>query len=187
MAAVAAVAKQGIEAPNFLETELSPGYLAEHRSEALEYFERVTGGPPTPLQVTMAQVQATAGYDTYDRLPSITAPTLVLNGADDPLIPAENARILAERIPGAELILVEGARHDYKVEKRAEIDPAVLDFLGRHSGQAPVPAALPATGSGGLLSQESTSLPTWWYALAAGGTLLIMGGLAGQWRARRRR
>jgi len=187
MAAVAAVAKQGIEAPNFLETEFSPGYLAEHRSEALEYFERVSGGPPTPLQVTMAQVQATAGYDTYDRLPSITAPTLVLNGADDPLVPAENARILAERIPGAELILVEGARHDYKVEKRAEVDPAVLDFLGRHSGQAPVPAALPAAGSGGLLGEEGSSLPTWWYALAAGGTLLIMGGLAAQWRARRRR
>ena len=53
---------------------------------------------------------------------------------------------------------------------------------------APAPAAeLPSTGSGGLLGEEGSSLPTWWYALAAGGTLLIMGGLAGQWRARRRR
>jgi len=53
---------------------------------------------------------------------------------------------------------------------------------------APAPAAeLPSTGSGGLLGEEGSSLPTWWYALAAGGTLLIMGGLAGQWRARSRR
>ena len=53
---------------------------------------------------------------------------------------------------------------------------------------APAPAAeLPSAGSGGLLGEEGSSLPTWWYALAAGGTLLIMGGLAGQWRARRRR
>jgi len=53
---------------------------------------------------------------------------------------------------------------------------------------APAPAAeLPSAGSGGLLGEEGISLPTWWYALAAGGTLLIMGGLAGQWRARRRR
>jgi hypothetical protein len=52
---------------------------------------------------------------------------------------------------------------------------------------APAPAALPAAGSGGLLGEEGSSLPTWWYALAAGGTLLIMGGLAAQWRARRRR
>jgi hypothetical protein len=53
---------------------------------------------------------------------------------------------------------------------------------------APAPAAeLPSAGSGGLLGEEGSSLPTWWYALAAGGALLIMGGLAGQWRARRRR
>jgi len=53
---------------------------------------------------------------------------------------------------------------------------------------APAPAAeLPSAGSGGLLGEEGISLPTWWYALAAGGTLLIMGGLAGLWRARSRR
>jgi hypothetical protein len=53
--------------------------------------------------------------------------------------------------------------------------------------EAPAPAALPAAGSGGLLGEEGSSLPTWWYALPAGGTLLIMGGLAGLWRARSRR
>jgi ketosteroid isomerase-like protein len=52
---------------------------------------------------------------------------------------------------------------------------------------APAPGALPATGSGGLLSEQGSGVPTWWYALLAGGALLIMGGLAGQWRARRRR
>jgi pimeloyl-ACP methyl ester carboxylesterase len=79
-----------------------------------------------------AHTLAAGGHDTYDRLPSITAPTLVLNGADDPILPAENARILAERIPGAELILVEGARTEYKDEKQEEADAAVLDFLRRH-------------------------------------------------------
>jgi hypothetical protein len=53
---------------------------------------------------------------------------------------------------------------------------------------APAPAAeLPSAGSGGLLGEEGSSLPTWWYALPAGGILLIMAGLAGQWRVRRRR
>jgi hypothetical protein len=42
---------------------------------------------------------------------------------------------------------------------------------------APAPAAeLPSAGSGGLLGEEGSSLPTWWYALAAGGTLLLVGG-----------
>jgi len=57
---------------------------------------------------------------------------------------------------------------------------------------APAPAAViapapPTTGSGGILGEEGSGVAAWWYALAAGGTLLIMGGLAGQWRARRRR
>ncbi len=46
----------------------------------------------------------------------------------------------------------------------------------------------PSTGSGGLLGEQGGSLPTWCYALLAGGTLLIiMGGFAGEWRARSRR
>jgi len=56
---------------------------------------------------------------------------------------------------------------------------------------APAPAAViapapPVTGSG-TLGEEAIGVAAWWYALAAGGTLLIMGGLAGQWRVRRRR
>ena len=53
---------------------------------------------------------------------------------------------------------------------------------------APAPAAeLPSAGSGGLLGQEGSSLPTWWYALAAGGTLLLAAGLAGVAMTRYRR
>jgi pimeloyl-ACP methyl ester carboxylesterase len=184
--ALAARITQGVTAPNFLEILFSPGYLAEHRSEAIEYVERLNAGPPTP-QVTIAQAQAITGHDTYDRLPSITAPTLVVHGADDPLIPAENGRILAERIPSAELILLEGARHRYQLEKPAEAEAAVLDFLRRHAGQVPAPVALPAAGSGGLLGEEGSSLPTWWYALAAGGALLVLGGLVSLRRTGNRR
>ena len=186
LAALIAGMTQGVTAPNFLESWFSSGYLAEHRSEAIEHLHWQPD-PETPIQVLQAELGAAARHDTYDRLPSITAPTLVLHGTDDRLLPVQDGRILAERIPGAELILFEGAGHSYMLEKQAEADAAVLDFLRRHQGQVAVPSALPATGSGGLLGEEGSSLPTWWYALAAGGTLLIMGGLAGQWRARRRR
>jgi ketosteroid isomerase-like protein len=53
---------------------------------------------------------------------------------------------------------------------------------------APAPAAaLPSTGSGGLLGEEGRSLPTWWYALAAGGALLLAAGLAREAMTRYRR
>jgi pimeloyl-ACP methyl ester carboxylesterase len=134
VAAFTAFLTQGrdVTTPNFLEALFSPAYLADHHSEAVEYVGRLNSGVPAPLQAIMAQAQAITAHDTYDRLPSITAPTLILHGADDPLQPAENARILAERIPGAELILLEGARHAYQLEKQAEVDAAVLDFLRRH-------------------------------------------------------
>jgi hypothetical protein len=41
---------------------------------------------------------------------------------------------------------------------------------------APAPA-LPAAGSGGLLGEEGSGAPIWWCALAAGGALLVVGGL----------
>lgn len=178
---------KGISDPALQEVLFSPAYLAEHGSEIMEAFERFPDYPETPPEVATAQWLAIQGHDTYDRLPSISAPTLVLHGTDDPLVPAANGRILAERIPGAELVLLEGARHLYLSEKQAETDAAVLAFLRVPSGEAAVPApAMPAAGSSGLLAKEKSGVATWWYALAAGGALLVMVGLAGLGTARSR-
>ncbi|HEV7465693.1 MAG TPA: alpha/beta fold hydrolase, partial [Candidatus Dormibacteraeota bacterium] len=51
--------------------------------------------------VFAAQQAAVRGHDTWDTLPRISAPTLVLHGTEDAAVPAENGRILAGRIPGA--------------------------------------------------------------------------------------
>jgi 3-oxoadipate enol-lactonase len=119
--------------PALLEVLFSPDYLAEHLSDLREVFQRSADYPRTSPEAYGAQLRAVAGYDTYDRLPDIAAPTLVLHGTDDPLIPAANGRILAERIPEAKLVLFESARHGYYLEKQAEADAAVLDFLRAHA------------------------------------------------------
>jgi pimeloyl-ACP methyl ester carboxylesterase len=69
-----------------------------------------------------------------DRLGEIAAPALILHGTEDRMIHPENARILSERIPRAELVLLEGAGHLYHSEQAEAADRAVLDFIGRHSG-----------------------------------------------------
>ena len=46
-----------------------------------------------------------------DRISEIRAPTLVLAGDSDILIPPENGRILVDAIPGAEFCTTEGAGH----------------------------------------------------------------------------
>jgi pimeloyl-ACP methyl ester carboxylesterase len=129
-------AVDSVVSPALLDLLFSPDYLAEHGSELLQNFQRMADYPRTSPEAYMAQLRAAARYDTYDRLPDIAAPTLVLHGTDDPLLPPGNARILAERIPGAKLVLFEGARHAYLLEKQAEADAAVLDFLRAHSEKA---------------------------------------------------
>jgi len=87
------------------------------------------------------QYGAAVRHDTRDRLGQISAPTLVIAGDEDPLIVPENSRYLAEHIPGAELVLLAGARHAFNVEFEEECNRAVLDFILRHSTERSVAPA----------------------------------------------
>jgi pimeloyl-ACP methyl ester carboxylesterase len=80
------------------------------------------------------QWEAMQGFDSFDRLPELRVPTLILHGTEDQAIPFGNAELLAERIPGAELVPLEGAGHLYHSEKAEAADAAVLDFVRRHEG-----------------------------------------------------
>ena len=79
------------------------------------------------------QWEAMREFDSYERLPDIRAPTLILHGTEDQMVPVANARLLAERIPGAELVLLEGAGHVYHSEQPERADRAVLEFIRRNS------------------------------------------------------
>jgi pimeloyl-ACP methyl ester carboxylesterase len=72
------------------------------------------------------------GFDAYERLHHIAVPTLVMHGTEDAVIDVENARILAERIPNSELVLLEGAGHLYHSEQPDRVDGVVLDFVRAH-------------------------------------------------------
>jgi len=93
-----------------------------------------------PPEAFGRQVQAAIRHKTFDRLADIRCPTLVITGSDDKIVPADNSRILAERIPGAELAVLLGAGHGYLVEKAAESNAIVLEFLCRHRRSAARPA-----------------------------------------------
>ena len=113
-----------------MELFYSSRYRREHAEEARQ---RIGSYLPlrTPPDAYARQLAACLTFDVYDRLPQIAAPTLVINGADDALIPAENSRIIAQRIPGAELMLLPEASHLYFHEMPEETNAAVADFLRR--------------------------------------------------------
>ena len=109
----------------------APGFPDRHPEHVAEDL-RIGGAQPKHPQGGRRQWEAMQGFDSFDRLPSLRVATLVLHGTEDQAIPVENARLLAERIPNAELVLLEGAGHLYHSERAAEADAAVLDFVERH-------------------------------------------------------
>jgi pimeloyl-ACP methyl ester carboxylesterase len=115
-----------------LEAMFTPRFVAGNPQIRDLYVQRVTN--PLPARVQRLHYEASQGHDACDRLGEIRAPALVIHGTEDEVNPTANAAILAERIPGAELVLIEGARHGYFLEFREEADGAVLDFLRRHNG-----------------------------------------------------
>jgi pimeloyl-ACP methyl ester carboxylesterase len=90
-----------------------------------------------PYYQTMAAT-ARLAWDPYlhdpklrKRLHRVTAPTLVVRGAQDTLIPAEHAATYAAEIPGARLTEVAGAAHLLALEKPAELAALVREHVGR--------------------------------------------------------
>lgn len=75
---------------------------------------------------------ATVFHDTVSRLDDIQAPTLVMQGGEDGMAPFGVAELLAERIPDAELAVVEGAGHAYPLEQPEESLRILLEWYDAH-------------------------------------------------------
>ncbi|UCF26648.1 MAG: alpha/beta hydrolase [Chloroflexota bacterium] len=74
--------------------------------------------------------QLLKGWTVMDRLSDIQAPTLVIAGRDDFLFPPEHQAILADRLPNAELVLIERAGHNPQDERLDEVIVVIQHFFG---------------------------------------------------------
>lgn len=106
----------------------TPEFIESH-SDVLEERLRLSLINPTPIETAMRQMAAVQAFDAFDRLTKIKAPTLVIHGDRDLLVPVANAYVLKERIPGAELHIVEDAGHLFTFECPEESAAAVVEFL----------------------------------------------------------
>jgi pimeloyl-ACP methyl ester carboxylesterase len=64
-----------------------------------------------------------------DRVGQIAAPTLALGGTADQMTPPKYAAFLAEKIPGARLVMIEGAGHLVMLEQPELVARHVEQFL----------------------------------------------------------
>jgi proline iminopeptidase len=70
-------------------------------------------------------------FDLREALPGIDVPTLVVVGSEDWICPPSQSRLIAECVPGAELLEIAGANHAVHVEANAQVLAGVRDFLTR--------------------------------------------------------
>src|SRR6202034_4129630 len=84
---------------------------------------------PTSPAGYLAQLQAIVAWESFSRLPQITAPTLVIHGRADRLVPPGNGELIAARIPGAQLVLIERASHLFSTDQPEAAEKAVFEFL----------------------------------------------------------
>ncbi len=120
------------QGPSAIADAMLPKLLGEtslhHRPELVESVRRI---------ITRNQVSGIAGDlmamearpDSVPLLPSITCPTLVLVGDEDVATPPAEARLMAERIPGARLTTIPGAGHLANLEQPEAFNRAVADFV----------------------------------------------------------
>ena len=106
---------------------LTAEFIAE-RPETAAWCQEMMAA--TPAEGYAGCCEAIATMDLRADLPAITAPAMVIAGADDPATPPAHAEVIAAGIAGAELKVVPHAAHLATVEQPA----AITDLLLRHLG-----------------------------------------------------
>jgi len=90
---------------------------------------------PRPEAYT-AQLQGIIAWEAYSRLPGIAAPTLVIHGENDRLVPPGNGKLIAQRIPGAKLVMIPHASHLFTTDQPEAAHRAIFEFLNQRAGSA---------------------------------------------------
>lgn len=106
----------------FLNSAAGQNVLAQAIAEMGNY-------PMTPMLTFMRQGQAVAGFDSFARLGQIKAPTLIIHGDDDSIVPYGNAEVLRGAIAGSKTHTLKTAGHMFFWEMPDEAVRVAGDFL----------------------------------------------------------
>ncbi len=109
----------------FTENALEPAVRPELVERIVAHREAEAQG----YAAWSAQAAAGAGFDAYDRLGALSAPTLVLHGDGDTVVDRRNAELLAELLPDARLSIYEGLGHLFFWNEPERFAREVTEFL----------------------------------------------------------
>jgi pimeloyl-ACP methyl ester carboxylesterase len=119
---------------NGLYISTAPGWAEKHPEIIQEWVEWRAANPiePAPYQAQLAiglgLLQEAASFENH--LYRIKAPTLILFGQYDKVVPPENAALLAEKIAGSKVVILPQAGHFFPIEVPEAASQAVIEFAG---------------------------------------------------------
>ena len=107
-----------------------PFYESDTRKLVAAFYDRAF----YPQGMARQLMAIMANGNRKPRLASVTAPTLVIHGAEDPLVPVEGGKDTAEAIPGATLLIIDKMGHSLPKEAW----PQIIEAISTHTGKISV-------------------------------------------------
>ena len=110
---------------------LRPGFsddFASANADQIEAVCRLREANVVPEKVYAAQLTAAFTFDADAHISQIAAPTLIVTGDQDSVVPAANSENLASQIPNAQLKIVKGGGHLFFIEKAGQFNRIVMEF-----------------------------------------------------------
>ena len=119
---------------------LFSGRFRERHPEKVSEYVPYFAHHRAPAWTTVSQAVAAACFGRRGSLRRVRAPTLILHGGRDAMVPVPNAKLLADGIPGAELHVVEDAGHAVPLEHPTETAELLIGWTRRHATVEPAAA-----------------------------------------------
>ena len=107
----------------------TPGFRATNPQDVDLMIDMIANSLPEGYA---ACCDALAAYDVTEQLGEISAPTRVIAGDQDPVSPPEVAQVLVDRIPHADLVVLDDASHIANIAQPDKFEAAVLEHLEKH-------------------------------------------------------
>lgn len=108
---------------------LYPPWWIKANEKMLEEREKLALAAFPPPEIVASRIDAIVAFDRSAQLSRIKAPTLVLCAKDDAITPAYFSEELAQKIPGAKLVLLPEGGHCASETALEAFNRALLDFL----------------------------------------------------------
>src|SRR5579864_7024059 len=142
-------------APEVIEVLTRQGMTPEEAARAINPYIYDKETPPSRIEEDlkirlqwvatfdgyMAQLQGIMMWEAYSRIGQIAAPTLVVHGETDQLVPPENGKLIAQRIPRSRLVMLPNASHIYSTDQPEAAHKPVLEFLSAQNTRSASDAA----------------------------------------------